>query len=407
MTEDNDLFDIFDNDAHHLSRSDEAQVEADLKHHQDKTAPPLPPTRRRQVRIERRRRRKKVIVRYITGIILLGIIGVIGYGGYSLIHNLRQATQNTTAKTSDTLDYPGPGSGSVEVTFEEGEGTAQFAKKLVDAGVVRTAGAFTNAVQAAQAENKLQAGTFVLKKRMAAADVVTIITDASKISNSLIVRSGETVDKVIENASRVTGITTDTFNSVMADANNGVLPAVAQNNWEGWFEPGTYNIKDEKDAATVLKQMVNKRIKRLQDLNVPQDQWETILNKASIIEGEANSHQYYGKVARVIENRLAANMTLGMDSINGYGFKTNGRNLTQAQLDDASNPYNSRIHTGLPPTPINNPGTDAIKAALNPEEGDWLYFVTVNLDTGETKFTASADEFEQFAQEYKQWEANN
>ena len=70
-------------------------------------------------------------------------------------------------------------------------------------------------------------------------------------------------------------------------------------------------------------------------------------------------------------------------------------------LDDESNPYNTRIRKGLPPTPISNPGDDAIKAALHPEDGNWLYFVTVNLQTGETKFTDNEDTFNEYVQEYK------
>lgn len=119
-----------------------------------------------------------------------------------------------------------------------------------------------------------------------------------------------------------------------------------------------------------------------------------------------NSQEYYGKVSRVIENRLKDDMPLGMDSTVAYGFKVKGTELTNDQLNDGSNPFNTRVNKGLPPTPISNPGDDAIQAAMHPEDGDWLYFVTTDLKTGETKFTSSYDEFEKFVQEYKNGNEN-
>ena len=89
-----------------------------------------------------------------------------------------------------------------------------------------------------------------------------------------------------------------------------------------------------------------------------------------------------------------------------YFHFASDRPLTDAMLNDASNPYNTRVNTGLPPTPISNPGESAIKAAMNPPEGDWLYFVTVNLTTGETKFAATEDEFWKLRDEYKNSNSN-
>ncbi|MDR0788690.1 MAG: endolytic transglycosylase MltG, partial [Bifidobacteriaceae bacterium] len=77
--------------------------------------------------------------------------------------------------------------------------------------------------------------------------------------------------------------------------------------------------------------------------------------------------------------------------------------LKKSELADASNLYNSRLHKGLPPTPIAAPGRAAIAAAANPVDGDWLYFCTVNLDTGDTKFAATASEFEVIKAEYEKW----
>jgi UPF0755 protein len=114
----------------------------------------------------------------------------------------------------------------------------------------------------------------------------------------------------------------------------------------------------------------------------------------------------YAKVTRVIQNRLEREIPLGMDSINAYGLGKSGTELVGSDFD-VDNPYNSRMHLGLPPTPISNPGEAAIAGALNPAEGDWVYFVTVNLDTGETLFTDSYDEFLAGRARYQQWVAEN
>ncbi len=122
---------------------------------------------------------------------------------------------------------------------------------------------------------------------------------------------------------------------------------------------------------------------------------------ASIAETEVGSEQYYGKVAGVILNRIDAGMPLGMDTTVAYGLGISASQLTDDQLNDSSNPYNTRINKGLPPTPISNPGDGAITAAMDPPEGKWLYFVTTNLKTGETKFVETEDEFWKIRDEYK------
>ena len=148
--------------------------------------------------------------------------------------------------------------------------------------------------------------------------------------------------------------------------------------------------------------MVNARIAKLDEMGVPTgEEREKIMIMASIAEAEVNSQEYYGKVTRVILNRIDAGMPLGMDTTVAYGLGITAAELTDAMLADDTNPYNTRIHQGLPPTPISNPGDNAIQAAMNPEQGDWLYFVTTNLQTGETKFAITEDEFWKIRDEYK------
>jgi UPF0755 protein len=114
---------------------------------------------------------------------------------------------------------------------------------------------------------------------------------------------------------------------------------------------------------------------------------------ASLVEKEARVPEDRPKVARVIYNRLAAGTPLGIDATLCYEQAETPCQLTQSELD-ADTPYNTRVHAGLPPTPIASPGQASIEAALAPAEGDWLYYVLAGAD-GHHAFTASYDEFQQ------------
>src|SRR5690606_17871762 len=142
-------------------------------------------------------------------------------------------------------------------------------------------------------------------------------------------------------------------------------------------------------AQGILAQMVAKTVETLTSKGVPQDQWGVVLNKASLIEKEAVLDTDRPMMARVIENRLDQGWPLQIDATLVYNLGKPGSELTDAELNDTSNPYNSRKVKGLPPTPIGAPGVASIDAVLAPAAGDWMFWVTVNLDTGETKFAST------------------
>lgn len=376
--------------------------------------PPEPPLsrteRRNQERRESRRRAKKIARIVLIIVLVIAVIAGIGFGVNRLLTGIRaRRSAQQTIQTDAAKDWPGPGYGSVEFTIATGESGTSVARRLATKKIVASAQAFTNAVVDADAGDKIKPGTFTLKYRMAAKDVVTIVTDSTQAKGLIQVTSSERVSEVVENvASLSKTITKDDLNAVVNGGGSGILPAEANGKFEGWLQPGTYDPSSYTSAQQLLTDMVKKRIAFLDALKVPTgSQREQILTTASIIGGEVNRQEYYGKVSRVIANRLAKNMPLGMDSVVAYGNNVQPSQLTEAMLTDQSNPYNSRVKTGLPPTPINQPDKAMIQAAMNPEKGDWLYFVTVNLNTGETKFTADESQFQQYSKEYKEWAAQN
>ena len=362
--------------------------------------PPVPP-KSRKARTARRNRKSKRnrIVAFILALVF-ALLFVVGYGLYRVAVYVRNNSQSSIME-----DWPGPGSGFVEFTIEPGQGSVEVGNNLVKAQVVKSQSTFSNIVAA---NNKiLYPGIYALKKHMNSMDVVEILSDQSKAGGFLDVKAGERATEVIRKAAQISGIDIAQFNAIQKADGAGILPPEACGSFEGWLEPGVYNVKSMKSANKILAKMVDKRVKKLDSLGVPKgDLRQKVLKIASIAEAEVNNREYYGKVSRVILNRLAKDMPLGMDTTVAYGIGIKAINLTQSQLDDASNPYNTRIHKGLPPTPISIPGDNAILAALNPANGSWIYFVTTNLKTGETKFADNYDDFLKIRDEYKRSNEN-
>jgi UPF0755 protein len=131
-----------------------------------------------------------------------------------------------------------------------------------------------------------------------------------------------------------------------------------------------------------------------------------VLIVASIIEREVNQDQYRAKVARVLYNRLDEGMKLGLDSTVIYAEKLKTNTTTPKDRASRSR-YNTYRYEGLPPGPISAPGRAALEAAAHPEKGDWRYFVTVNFETGETKFATSDADFTRIQREFQRYCQDN
>ena len=383
------LNDFFSDNAQWVDSSDDTSFNSAM--------PPQPPKSRRDMRRRREQKRRRL---YITIIAALVVVILIGVGGFSGVRALKRwKAANEANSQSQIEDYTGPGDKEVTFTVESGQGAAEIAENLVKAKIVKSAAAFTSAVSGAAAT--LYPGSYALKTHMKASDVVKILSDQSQAGGFAEIRAGERVSDIIANAAQASGIDVSEFQAIIDGGGSGILPEEAGGKFEGWLEPGSYNAQN-KSAEDIIKSMVDARIAKLDDLGVPTgSERERILIIASIAESEVGSDKYYGQVARVILNRIDSDMALGMDTTVAYGLGISASRLTDDQLNDDSNPYNTRIHKGLTPTPISNPGDDAIKAFINPPEGKWMYFVTTNLQTGETKFVETEDEFWKIRDEYK------
>lgn len=208
----------------------------------------------------------------------------------------------------------------------------------------------------------------------------------------LVIPEGFTAEQIFERASEATGIAIEDFEAAAVHPDLIGLPAEAGGSVEGWLGPYTYQIPETATAGDVLSELVTATVDSLDRLGVAPEDRLAVLTKASLIERETKLDVDRPMVARVIENRLAAGMPLQLDSTVHFIVGLNGSVFTTAEARASDSPYNTYVVTGLPPGPIAAPGLAAIDAALHPAEGSWLYFVTVNLDTGETLYATTYDE---------------
>ena len=353
------------------------------------------PKSRRQRRMEKvERRQRKRRRHWLTSLVIVITLVAVGVLGYKAIGIMRDAS----AQATHAEDYKGEGEGEVTVTIPEGASGADIGDILQSKGVVASGKAFTNAAKNNPKGTTIQPGTYKLKKKMSASSALQALLDPeSKGDHTLTVIAGSTKQSVKERLKKVGNFTDEQVEEAYADSAAIGLPAEAGGNVEGWLAPGTYDVAENATPKDLVKKMVSQTVTRLKELKVPKEDYQKVLIKASIVEREVNKEQYYGQVARVIENRLTqtdgeTHGLLQMDSTVQYGLGRDGGIPSEAENQDASNPYNTYVHQGLPPGPIGNPDEAAIKAVLNPPAGSWLYFVTVNLKTGETLFASTNEE---------------
>lgn len=338
--------------------------------------------------------RRRIIVLAIAAALLIGgLVVAVGV--------VWPVVQRFTAPT----DYEGAGTGSAEVVVSEGDTGSQIGQKLQQAGIVLTPEAFTQALTDNPGD-EIQPGHYSLRKEMAASEALSMMRNEGRNVTRVTIREGLWKSEVYNELSRVTGTPVEQYQQVeeqaKADPSILGLPSSAKGALEGYLFPATYDFDPGTDARTQLRQMVSHAMTQLRQLGVADANMERVMTIASLVEGEARTDEDRPKVARVIENRLADNMPLQMDSTVNYAAQR--RSITTSDQERAAgSPYNTYAHPGLPPGPINNPGADSITAAQNPADGNWLYFVTVNPDTGQTVFTATLAEHNQQVRVFQQW----
>lgn len=304
-------------------------------------------------------------------------------------------------------DYAGSGHGEVLFTINDGEIGDQIANNLVEAGVTKTFDAFYQLLLETQPEPVFTPGVYRLKLEMSAQSALdALLNPSNRVELTATIPEGTTEKNVLKILAESLSIPLADFQSAAANPAQYGVPGEAST-LEGFLFPATYTFSPGITPTEVLQQMVNESLAALDAAGVPLELRWDVIRMASVIQREMGPNPEDAfKISRVFHNRLDQGMNMGSDVTTCYGAGLTGKDcllITQQALDDTSNLYNTRILPGLPVGPISNPGAVAIDAAYNPMDGPWLFFVTVNLTTGETVFTETAAEHEVAVEQYYKW----
>jgi len=310
--------------------------------------------------------------RRVLALIVIAAVVLGGWWGYGKVKDFFGGPE----------DYSGEGSGQVVVEIPEGSTGQNIANILADADVVKSAEAFYQLSLKDSRAQAIQAGFYQLKKQMSAEAALTALMDkGNRVEAKVTIPEGARVRQIVKSIAKNTDITEKEVTAVLENPDALGLPAAADGNPEGYLYPATYVVPPGTTAEELLKQMVAKTVEVTESLDLDQRakalglSTEEVLTIASILEYEANRDEDYPKVARVIYNRINQGMALQLDSTVTYVSGREGDVWTTEEERANKSEYNTYEHVGLPPGPIGSPGEKTIEAALNPADGDWLYFV--------------------------------
>ncbi|WP_448388570.1 endolytic transglycosylase MltG [Microbacterium aurum] len=352
-------------------------------------------------------RRKSRIAAWVIFGVILAILGGITAGGF-YVSNTYGDKIRAFMGWEEPKDYEaGLATGEALVTIVSGDTGSTISQTLYDAGVTKTPEAFYDyLVQSAQ-NPPFQPGVYALQQKMTSAAALTALLDpANKQDFTAQLPEGLTEAQTLERLSASLGLPLADLQAATADPS---AYGVTATSLEGWLFPATYTFDPGVTAQDVITTLVNRTVQLLDTAGVPVDQRQQVLITASIIEREARLPDDFYKVSRVISNRLADGMKLQMDSTAqyGYGEMHDGSASSSKEALEDDNAWNTYVIDGLPATPISNPGDTAIDAAMHPADGNWLYFVTWNMDTGETIFSDTYAEHEAAIAKWDEWCAAN
>ncbi|SCE68758.1 UPF0755 protein [Micromonospora coriariae] len=349
--------------------------------------------------------RGKTFLALLLALFLLGGIGGGAFYGFDRIQNYFV-----------TPDYDGAGTGEVTVEIKQGALLADMADALVAADVVKSQKAFVEAAEANSRSKNIQPGTYKLRKQMSGASAVTAMLDLkNKIVNGLTIPEGRTSFNIYKLLSEKTKIPVKDFQAAAKDPEALGVPdwwfkrddgKKVVKSVEGFLYPDTYEIPPKATAESILKLMVDNFLSVTGEMKFADrvqkerkvSPYEALI-VSSLAQAEAGNKDDLGKVARVAYNRVYGEFNcncLEMDVTVNYYLESIGKptkrsaDMTEAELDDSKNPYNRKLR-GLIPTPINNPGKQALEGAMAPPPGKWLYFVAIDKQ-GHSAFAETYEE---------------
>ncbi len=296
----------------------------------------------------------------------------------------------------------------VDIEIKEGMALRQIAALLEANNIVDNGLFFILFVEEQGKDKSLRPGEFILKTGSEYAEVLDILTQGPVvISYKLAIPEGFTVKQIEQRILDELYFIDKMELEQALEINNYNYEFLSEApSLEGFLFPKTYDVLPEYDAKAVIGMLLAQYQFETSSLDysfadekgyTPYD----ILNIASMIEREAYVAEERELISAVIHNRLDINMSLGIDATLTYYLDKWNEPLTMSDLE-TDTLYNTRLYTGLPPTPISNPGISAIRAALNPADVDYLYYVVTDSEKGTHTFSKTYEEHNKLIQDANQ-----
>jgi len=373
-------------------------------------------SRTQQARARRNRRRRRIVAGFALTLLIAVVIAVV-FLGSKLWHNF-----------GSTNDYAGDGKNDVLVEVHDGDSTTAIAQTLHDQEVIANVKTFLEAAQSNSAISSIQPGFYQLRTEIPAATAVTELVEPNNRVGQLVIPEGRQLDDVTDVK---TNVATDGIFTLISKATcveldgdrkciaasdlraaAGVKPlellsipewasapvtAMGDNHRriEGLIAPGSWNVNPLESPQEILSTLIGASSQRYEEsglldtaVSLSMSPYEVLI-VASLVQREAKPHDF-AKVARVIYNRLEEGRALQFDSTVNYPLDRQ-EVATRDSDRRRRTPWNTYVAEGLPATPICSPGGQALTAAERPVPGDWLYFVTVDMQ-GTTLFTRDYDQ---------------
>jgi UPF0755 protein len=339
----------------------------------------------------------------IAGIVIVAVVLAGGVSAYAFAAPKIQQIVAAVSGSQEPDDYTGSGKAKVTITIKQGDIGENVAATLQRSGVVKDSKVFYKLLLASP-DVQFQPGSYSLKKQMSSKSALAALQDEkNRVQASIVIPEGTALADIEAGMVSKAGLTKTEVAKAAKDLSAYGLPS-GVTTLEGWLFPATYPINPGWTAEQYFKSMVDTMKEHLAAAGVKEADQEHVIVFASLVQKEAGLAADYPKVARVFQNRLDQGMRLQSDATVAYGTgNTHTVTTTDAERADESNAYNTYVHEGLPPAPISNPGDIAIKAVTNEAPGKWLYFVTVNLETGETVFSNTYDEHLVAVKQFQAW----
>lgn len=284
----------------------------------------------------------------------------------------------------------------IEILIEPGDSGTKIAQKLYESGVIKASKVFNKIAINDKRSRSISPGIHEIDLKISARAAFEQLLD-NKRNRGLFgfkegLRKSEILDLLLKS------------NLVKGSLSKSIKPHArfGTSNLEGFLFPAQYTFVPGLSADDAIQQMINRFDLAAKASKIDQGYsgftpYELLII-ASMLQAEGDEEDF-SKIARVIYNRLKIGMPLQINATIDYAMNLRGKIRLPYKSLEIKSPYNTYRYRGLPPGPIGNPGQAALEAAVNPADGQWLYYVTVK--PSDTRFTKSFDEFLVWVSEFR------